>query len=304
MNIIIPKSKTKSTDICGAGKYYYIIRSDLGCYMKIGSVNRGSDISVFSLHPACKNGDHYLGGEDGSFYIIKGNSYRRVTNLTTDSSAKVYSLHPNCQGGDHYFSASDKFFIIFQERGTFRITTDMNTDLDAEEYKLHPNCKNGLYYWGLSNDCFFLKPVSEWGVEYYKCTDLGEDECIGVYSVHPDVLNFLPGGLTVTIGPSFGNWENIKATNDSNTPATWQKKINKKIGYNKEQMSQITHNWKIATSALIESGEHAKLILKLHLFFFGDFHVSTKKESCNEMIEVEEQLIFELKPNESVYLWQ
>ncbi|XDV31372.1 hypothetical protein PO909_034076 [Leuciscus waleckii] len=262
MNGIIPKSKTKGIDICGAGKYYYIIRSDLGCYMKIGSINRGSDISIFSLYLACKNGDHYLG-------------------------------------------ASGKFFIIFQERGTYRETTNINTDSDAEEYKLHPSCRNGLYYWGLSNDCFFLKPVSDWGVEYYKGTDLSNDECVGVYSVHPDVLNFLPGGLTVTIGPSFDNWENMKTiTNDSNTPVTWQKKINKNAGYDKEKMSQITHNWKIATSSLIESGEHAKLILKLHLFFFGDSHANTKNESCKEMIEVEEQLTFELKPNKSLYLWQ
>ncbi|KAK7168488.1 hypothetical protein R3I93_004713 [Phoxinus phoxinus] len=305
MNSIIPKSKIKGTDICGSGKYYYIIRSDLGCYMKIGSINRGSDISIFNLYLACKNGDHYLGDEDGFFYIIKGNSYRRVKNLTTDIGAEVHSLHPNCQGGDHYFSTSGKFFIIFQERGIYRITTNMNTDSDAEENKLHPNCRNGLYYWGLSNDCFFLKPVSDWGVEYYKGTDLSNDECVGVYSVHSDVLNFLPGGLTVTIGPSFDNWENMKTiTNDSNTPVTWQKKINKKVGYDKEKMSQMTHNWKIATSSLIESGEHAKLILKLHLFFFEDSHANTKNESCNEMIEVEEQLTFELKPNKSLYLWQ
>ncbi|KAL1250784.1 hypothetical protein QQF64_018580, partial [Cirrhinus molitorella] len=91
-------------------------------------------------------GDHYFGG-DSYFHIIKGNSCRRVTNLTTDSNAVVYSLHPNCQGGDHYFAAHGNFYIIFQEKGTYRTTTNMNLDTFAEEHTLHPNFRDGLYYW-------------------------------------------------------------------------------------------------------------------------------------------------------------
>ncbi|KAK9970038.1 hypothetical protein ABG768_028177 [Culter alburnus] len=308
MNGIIPKSKTKGTDFCGVNNYYYIIRSDLGCYMQSSNFNQGLDISIFSLHPSCQNGDHYLGHEDGYFYIIKGNSYRRVTDLTTDSDAVVYSLHPNCQGGDHYLSAFGNFYIIFRGKGTYRRTTNMNQDSYAVEYSLHPNCRIGLYYWGLPNHYYFLKPVSKWGVEYYKGTNFNKDECTAVYSVHPDVINFLPGGLSVTKGPAFGIWENIKTiSNDSNTPVTWTKKINKKVGYNKEKMTQIAHNWKIATSVSTESGELAKLIAKFHFSFsaeYGGPHVRPENESWNEMTEVEEQLTFELKPKESLYLWQ
>ncbi len=308
MQSIIPKSKTKGTDICGVDHCYYIIRSDLSCYMQSSNFKEGSDLKIFSLHPACQNGDHYLGHQDGYFYIIKGNSYRRVTDLSTDSSAVVYSLHPNCQGGDHYLSAFGNFYIIFQEKGTYRRTTNMNHDWEAVEYDLHPNCRDGLYYWGLRFHYYFLKPVSKWGVEYYKGTNFNKDECVDVYSVHPDVLNFLPGGLSITKGPSFGMWENIKTiTNDSNTPVRWQNKINKKVGYNKEKMTQITHNWKIATSASIESGALSGLIAKWQFSFsaeYGGSHVSTQKESWNELTEVEEQLSVELKPNQSVYLWQ
>ncbi|XP_026106561.1 uncharacterized protein LOC113078465 [Carassius auratus] len=133
MKGIIPKSKTKGTDFCGVNNYYYIIRSDLGCYMQSSNFNKGLDITIFGLHPACQNGDHYLGHNKGYFYIIKGNSYRRVTDLSTDSGAVVYSLHPNCQGGDHYLSAFGKFYIIFQEKGTYRRTTNMNHDWEAVE---------------------------------------------------------------------------------------------------------------------------------------------------------------------------
>ncbi|ROI52170.1 hypothetical protein DPX16_3440 [Anabarilius grahami] len=308
MNGIIPKSKAKGTDFCAEGKYHYIIRSDLGCYMQTIDVKKGLDISIFSLHPSCKDGDHYLGSKDGSFFIIKGKSFRRVNNLTTDSSAQVWSLHPNCQDGDHYLSTSGKYYIIFKAKGTYRVTKDLHQDTNSAEYKLHPDCQNGLYYWGMPNHCYFLKPVSEWGVEFCGTTDLSNDKFFGVYSVHPDVLNFLPGGLSVTKGPSFGTWENIKTiSNDSETPVKWTKKVTKKVGWNKEKMTQITHNWKISASGSIESGALAGLITKFQFSFsaeYGGSHVSTEKESWNEMTEVEEQLTFELKPKESVYLWQ
>ncbi|XP_051762710.1 uncharacterized protein LOC127519203 [Ctenopharyngodon idella] len=309
MNGIIPKSKTKGTDFCATGDWhYYIIRSDLGCYMKTRNLQQGLDISIFSLHPSCQNGDHYLGSDSDYFYIIKGNEYRKVNNLTTDSNAKVYTLHPNCRGGDYYFSASGYFYIIFQKKGTYRRTTDMTNDSESVECNLHPTCRNGLYYWGVKGEISFLKPGSKWGVEFYTGTDLSKDNPIGVYSVHPDVLNFLPGGLSVTIGPSFGIWENIKTIfNDRKSPVTWTKKINKKVGYNKEQMTQITHNWKIAASVSNESGDLAGLIAKCQFSFsaeYGGSHVSTENESWNEMTEVEEQLTFELKPQERLYLWQ
>ncbi len=124
---------------------------------------------------------------------------------------KVYSLHPNYQGGDNYFSTFGScYHIIFQEKGTYRITTDLHKDTNGVEYKLHPSCRNGLYYWGMPNRCFFLMPVSDWGVEFCGSKDISKDQSFGVYSVHPDILNFLPGGLSITKGPAFGIWENIK----------------------------------------------------------------------------------------------
>ncbi|XP_051762702.1 uncharacterized protein LOC127519197 isoform X3 [Ctenopharyngodon idella] len=305
---IIPKTETKGVDFCEMKNYFYIIRSDFGCYMRTRNLNKGSDVSIFNLHLSCKDGDHYIGHEDGHFYIIKGNKYRRVKDLTTDSNAIMYDLHPNCQGGDHYFSADGKFYIIFKEKSIYRKTTDLSKDSNAEEYKLHASCRNGLYYWGHIHRFYFLKPGSEWGVEFCSSTDFSKDKFSGVYSAHPDVLNFLPGGLSITKGPAFGNWENIKTiTNDSNTLVKWTKKINKKVGYNKEKMSQITRSWKIDTTASIGTGELAKLIAMCQFSFsaeFGGSNVNTENESWNKMTEEEEELTFDLKPQERLYLWQ
>ncbi|XP_048048482.1 uncharacterized protein LOC125269595 [Megalobrama amblycephala] len=305
---IIPKTETKGVDFCEMKNNFYIIRSDFGCYMKTRSLNKGSGVSIFNLHLSCKDGDHYIGHENGYFYIIRGNEYRKVKDLTTDREGKMYKLHPNCQGGDHYFSANGKFYIIFKKRGIYRRTTDMTENWHPVEYKLHPDCSKGIYYWGHTHSLYFLRPGSDWGVQYCGSKDFSTDKFSVVYSAHSDVLNFLPGGLSVTKGPVFGIWENIKTmTNDSNTAVEWTKKINKKVGYNKKKMSEITHSWKIDASASIETGGLAKLIAQCQFSFsaeYGGSHVSTESESWNTMTEEEEELKFKLEPKQSVYLWQ
>ncbi|XP_056604679.1 uncharacterized protein LOC130421043 [Triplophysa dalaica] len=307
MRDIIPKNKIKGVDFCGDESFTYIIRSDLGCYMRASDLHGGSDLTMFKLHPSCQHGDHYLAVSPGGFYIIKGKSYRRVSDLSTDADAEVKDLHPDFQGADHYLSFSTGFLIIFQAKGTYTMAIDLSYNLYKLQFKLHPEYSNGLYHWGLGADCCFLKPVSEWGVEYYTCKD--PDKPDGqVYSVHPDVVNFLPGGLSITQGPAFGRWETIKTiSNDSDTPVTWRKKIIKKVGYNKEKMTQITNNWKFGALATIESGDLSALIAKVQFSLSADYggsQVNTVKETWDEVTEVEEELTLELKPHKSFYLWQ
>lgn len=306
---IVPKSKAKGVDFCGSSYYYYIIRSDLGCYLQSSDFSKGSDLTIFNLHPSCQNGDHYLANKDGNFYIIKGKFYRKVTDLSRDDSAVIASLHPNCQGGDNYLAAFGFFYIIFKERGVYRKTSDLSLDSNAVEYKLHPNCSNGLYYWGLPDNYYFLKPDSQGGVEYYKGSNFNKDQCVAVYSVHPDVVNFLPGGLSITKGPTFGRWQKIKhISNNSTTPVTRNEKVTKEVGYSKEKMTRITHNWKMNGSSLsLEPGDLTSLITKYQFSLsteYGGLRVNTEKERWDEVTKVEEGLTFELKPGESLNLWQ
>ncbi|XP_055061626.2 uncharacterized protein [Misgurnus anguillicaudatus] len=317
MKGIIPRSKTKGVDICAGKEQCYIIRSDLGCYMQTSDLNKGSNISIFSLHPSCQNGEHYFADKFGHFYIIKGELCRRVTDLSTDADAEVYNLHPELQGADHYLSVDDTFFIIFQESGTFKQTQVFFNPVfffvRPSPYlmvnpKLTSKYSEGLYFWGLSDGLCFLKPVSEWGVEYCKISNLEKEERLQVFSLHPDVVNFLPGGLSITRGPAFGRWEIIKTIrNDSDATGKWGKKITTKVGYNKETMKQMTHNWKIETSFLIKCKDLSELIAKLQFSFsaeYGGSYVDTKQESWNEATEVEEELTLKLKPRQCIYIWQ
>ncbi|XP_064417962.1 uncharacterized protein LOC135358294 [Latimeria chalumnae] len=303
---IVPKKNARGVDFCSQGGYYYIVRSDLGCYMESYDFNKGSNLVVKSLHPACQGGDHYL-AYYSYFYIIKGNSYRCVTNMSDDADATVYELHPNCQGGDHYLCTYGNFYIIFQDKGTYRCTSDMRYDSEAVEHSLHPDYRSGLYFWAEANYFNFIKPVDEWGVQFYRVTDLSKDE-VTTFSFHPDVINFMPGGLSVTQGPAFGIWEVVKTIkNDSNSTITWTKKINKKEGYEKEKMSSLEHNWNVSIGASYQSGTLIETIAKYQFSLqaeYGGAAVNTENENWSSVTEIEESVSVTLKAGEKIYVWQ
>ncbi|XP_069841170.1 uncharacterized protein [Dendropsophus ebraccatus] len=304
---IVPQKLAKGVDICATDKYFYIVRSDLNCYMRSTNFNRGEDLVIYKLHPACRGGNHYLAHEDEFFYILKGNSYRRVTNMNTDSDAVVYTLHPKCQGGDYYLSAFNHFYIIYQSRGIYRKTKNLNKDEDSEEFPLHPSCKDGLYYFGIADHYYFVKPHDEWGIQYLKSTNFNTNDNPETFSFHPNVISFLPGGLGVTMGASFGNWVCIKTiSNDSNTPIQWQKKITKTIGYEKEKMSSVESKWNVATTVSAETGGLTATIAKSQFSVtaeYGGCNVNTDRESWNQATQVEETITATLQPNQKIYVW-
>ncbi|XP_069490139.1 uncharacterized protein [Ambystoma mexicanum] len=305
---IVPKSKAPGVDLCGVKDYYYIVRSDMNCYMKSSNFNKGKDLNVYSLHQSCRGGEHYLAYQDDLFYILKGTNYRRVSNMNTDSDAVVYSIHPNCQGGDHYLSAFGYIYVIFQNKGTYRRVTSLNTDGDAEEYSLHPECRNGLYYWGVQNYYYFVKPHDEWGVQYYRCTNFNTNEDGTSMSFHNDVINFLPGGLSLTLGPAYGIWDCIKTmSNDSQTAITWSKKITRKVGYTREKMSSIEHNWNVSMTASYSAGDLTAAFAKYQFSVtaqYGGSSVNTETENWSEATDVEESVNLTLQPGQKMYVWQ
>nr|XP_014351558.1 PREDICTED: uncharacterized protein LOC106705925 [Latimeria chalumnae] len=304
---IVPKKNAQGVDFCAQSGYYYIVRSDLGCYMLSSDFSNASNLDVYSLHPSCQGGDHYL-ADSGYFYIIKGNSCRRVTNMTNDTDAIVYELHPNCEGGDYYLCNSGNFYIIFQDKDTYRCTSDMRYDSVAVDHSLHPNYSNGVYFWAEANYFNCIKPVDEWGVQFYRVTNLSKDEGVTTFSFHPDVMNFLPGGLSITQGPAFGIWESIKSiTNNSETPITWTKKIKKKEGYEKERMSRLEQKWNVSIGSSYQSGALIEAIAKYQFSLtaeYGGKAVDTEKEDWNSVTEVKESVSVTLQPNQKMYVWQ
>ncbi|XP_028408059.1 uncharacterized protein LOC114530657 [Dendronephthya gigantea] len=305
---IVPHSIAKGVDICGDdNNYLYIVRSDAGVYMQSDNLNKGGNIEVFDLHYACQWGDHYL-ANDGYFYIVQKDSYRRVTNMNTDADAVVYSLHPHCQGGDHYFSMSGSFYIVYKDRDIYRRTSNMNNDQDAVEYSLNHDCGDGLYYWGYGDYVYFVKPVGEWGPLYHKTSNLNRDSDSNDYSFATDVVNFLPGGIAITKGPAFGEWKLLKSfENESKTPVEWTKEISHQKGAERSKLSSIEHNWNIKVSASYKSGDIAAAFAKYQFSLsasYGGKSVDTTTESWKEVTTVTEKVSLSVAPGQQVYFWQ
>lgn len=306
---IVPKSaeEARGIDFCGTKHDYYIIRSDLGVYMRSANFHEGNDIKIYSLSPACQWGDHYLATKD-QYYIIKGNEYRRVTNMNEDKDAVVYSLHPNCRGGSHYYSAFGNYYIVFADKGVYRRVENMNTDKGAVEYSIHEAFRDGLYFWGTTDYVYCLKQAGEWSVPYHRSTNMNLDENPATFSVHESVLNFIPGGIAQTDGKAFGYWHNIKSfANETDVTVDWKRTITKTVGFTRSEMSSIEHNWSIEAGAQYQSGLLSEAISKYQFSLkvqYGGKSVNTEQQQWSNITEESETLNLHIPPRSEVYIWQ
>ncbi|KYO48251.1 uncharacterized protein LOC109283178 [Alligator mississippiensis] len=306
---IVPRKEAPGTGVFRKSNGDYIIRSDLGCYLRTQFLETGHSTEIRDLHPSCRDGEHYLGSErDPNIYIIKRDSYRVVQDLSTDQGAKVYELHPNCRGGDHYMKCSNFFLILFCERGVMRGVGNLSTDYEGEDVPLHPQCRLGLYYFGIANFRAFIKMDERWGTQFYLYKNMTTATLAAVYSIHPSVLNFLTGGLALTNGSSSGSWHCIKTlSNDSDVPVSWTHMITRKVGFAKEKVSSIERNWQVCASVALKAGELTAAIVKAQLALSGHYggsNVKTEQEDWTEAREEEETLQATLQPKQNLYVWQ
>ena len=312
---IVPKSapEARGTDFCGDKNSFYIIRSDVGVYMRCEDIHAGKDIKIHRLSEACRWGDHYL-ATDSHFYIIKGDEYRRVTDLSKDEEAVVYSLHRNCRGGSGYYFAFGYWYIMFTNRGTYRRVSNMNKDEDAVEYKIHQAFQDGIYFWGTNDYVYCLKQAGKWGVTYHRSTNMNLNKDADNVTVHESVLKFLPGGMAHIHGKVFGNWKEVKCIgNDTNITSEWEKKVKKTVGFDRSKMSSIELEWSIEMGVSEEVGikaqasELLKGLCKVQYSLkekFGGKMVDTEQLKWSVTTEEEETLKLKIPPNSKLYVWQ
>ncbi|KAA0721532.1 hypothetical protein E1301_Tti022552 [Triplophysa tibetana] len=271
----------KGVDICGIRYNCYIIRAYLGYYLRITDLKDASNLTLCDLHHSCV-GEHYVGHINDSIYIIKENSYRRVTNLTTDTGRDCKPIHSNYHNGDYYFSVKGKFYIVFKDQKIYKTTSKL-TSPDCQEYPLNDDYSDGLYYWGRSFHFYIMSMTDNWGVQFIKASDFSSGNKEWFNSVHKDILDFLPGGLSLTTGPTVGTWERVRALkNDTNEPISFKESIKRKVGYNKETVTKITHNWNVKLSAKVKVNELAMLIANAQLSLdteYGGSFLKVEKEN-------------------------
>uniref|UniRef100_A0A8D0GU97 Uncharacterized protein n=1 Tax=Sphenodon punctatus TaxID=8508 RepID=A0A8D0GU97_SPHPU len=311
---LVPQKESKGTDIFRNSSGTFIVRSDLGCYMICESLDSNHNIRIERLHPACQDGNHYVNSWESLknphpyTTIIKGTSMRTVSNLTTDSGPIVSEMHPNCRGGDYYMTVNDLHYVLFLSKGKFHVSSDLSKDTRAADYPLHTDCQKGLYYFGIYDKPALIKVDENWGPQYYQYSNFETGELQLFRSIHPDVLTFLPGGLALTQGASFGAWNLLKMLyNESESTVTWDYQITVTVGYNRKTMSSIEHNWKISSEVSAEPGWLTKLICKAQVKLtaeYGGKSIRVDEETWSETKQTQESVRVSLGPNQKIYLWQ
>ena len=316
---LLEHTKAKGIDICGSDSSIYIIRSDLGCYMRIDvyGLDKPQKLNIFPLNPYCAGGDHYA--NDGKlFYIIRDNSFIKVNDLSfpIDNSSSPQSLHQSCQNGDHYLYTNGSFFIINEKSNTYIAVSDLSTGETSEPPGTIYEGNRGIYYYGMPTTSGLkfgvVHQANNWGVPFSMLESLtqGGDDRIML----PDIINFFPGGLSTTFGPTESSWKPVQSfTNKSKAELTWSKSITKTVGYNRSRFQSMENSWSVSSTVSMgtkfEAGIDDLCKASVETQFSlsasaGGKSVRSDQEDWNEQYTTEEKVELAIPPGGSVYVWQ
>ncbi|KAJ6651801.1 hypothetical protein lerEdw1_016478 [Lerista edwardsae] len=270
-----------------------VVRPDLNCYLLLPSLPTLPCAELRPLHPLLKGGEHYFGSRwHDSIYVVRDNKFMEAPDLSSKPS-KAQLLHPSCCGGQHYLIVSSGSFVIILSRGTVAAVTNLATG------EPDPSLDPGHHQWSKE------KMESKRSYLYWQLWDNFTES---VFTLHPGVLNFLPGGLGLTKGAATGSWELLNIFhNYSDTPVTKTQGIFRKVGYAKEQLADVGQGW---TASLTESPEPGLLTVALAKAQFalpthyGGLGVNPEQEAWEELHEEETIVEFSLQPEEAAYVWQ
>jgi len=306
---IVPKNSSyaRGIDICASKKYVYIIRSDLGLYMRTTSINQGSDMEVFKLHDALAWGDGYMLDDKGKwFYIVKGDTIHYCKDLTSDKDGKTKTLLSPYQGGDYYFCGESTFYVLFGS--SFRSTDNMYKHSRYDWGSMASAFNDGIYFWCQQSCINCLVQPGEWGPTYtYNYNPVTTGARTG-NTISMDVVNFLPGGVAQSNGKSYGNWQLLKSqANDLDSSYDWTYHIGLQAGFNYSVMSSITNSWNINANASMDSGTLTKLLCQFQFSLdvqYGGSKTNTTSADWNVLGTIDSTIEKTIQPGEAVYVWQ
>ncbi|KAF7234883.1 Phosphonates import ATP-binding protein PhnC 2 [Varanus komodoensis] len=302
MAAIAPRTDSPGTDIFTTRHGSFIIRSDLGCFLQALDFCSGEALKVWDLHPACRGWDHYVGDPTSSvIYLLRGDSFCKVLDLNSEPPSSTFPLHPSCQGGDHYASCEGHFLIFFLERGVVLSVADLATGAMATEVCLEATLLDGLYYYGAdAHHVACWRMDEENSLRGHLFTPAAEHA--GSFSVHPDVIAFLPGGLSVIHGPAFGAWECLKLiSNATDLPMPSTHEITRQVGCSKLAFSQ-----KYDVSGSVDPESLAISLLQRQFCLpvaYGGLGLQTEQEEWESVAEEGEPLRVILQPRQKLYWW-
>ncbi|XP_074838581.1 uncharacterized protein LOC142004789 [Carettochelys insculpta] len=298
---VVPRADSPGTDVFASPGGFFVVRSDLGCFLCVPHCHAPEAPKLRSLHPACRGGAHYV-GDGACVCILRGDTFHRTTDLSAAPSPDPFPLHPSCRGGDHYASWGGCFSIIFLARGVVLSVADLTTGAEAEETPLEPASRCGLYYY--APDAFhlaFLHVDEERGLRSQVFSSSGHQEDL---PVHADVTSFFPGGLALVHGGTFGTWECIKLIqNETDGPLPGSYEITRQVGHAEEKLA----NWTFSAAGSPAPSDLSVALLQAQFSLppaYGGLGLQTGQEEWEAVAEEEEELRVILQPHQKLFWWQ
>lgn len=300
---IVPRAGTPGTDVFATPDGFFVVRSDLGCFLRAPAGPAPAGAEICRLHPACRGGDHYVGEASGAAVcILRGEAFQRTADLGAAPGPEAFPLHPACRGGDHYVSGGGRFVVLFLARGVALSVADLSTGAGAEETPLDPAARCGLYYYAPDATRLALLRVD---AQRGLCTQVGSGSGPGeVLPVPAAVASFLPGGLALVHGAAFGAWECIqRLENDTDGPLPGSYELSRPVGY----VEQKWADWTFSPAGAPAPTDLAGALLRAQFALppaYGGLGLRTEQEEWEAAAEEGEELRIILQPRQKLYWWQ
>ncbi|XP_067399550.1 uncharacterized protein [Emydura macquarii macquarii] len=300
---IAPRALCPGTDVFATPHGFFVVRSDVGCFLQAPACHAPGTVAIQGLHPACRGGHHYVGEASGTAVcILRGDTFHRAPDLSAAPSPGALPLHLTCRGGDHYASWGGRFSIVFLARGVVLSVADLTTGAEAEETPLAPAARHGLYYYAPgATHLAFLAMDEQQGLCSQICSSTGHRE---VLPVHADVASFLPSGLASVHGSAFGAWERVQLIqNETDEPLPGSHEITRKVGRVEEKLA----NWTFAGASSPAPVELSVALLQAQFSLppaYGGLGLRTEQEEWEAVVEEGEELRVILQPRQKLYWWQ
>ena len=184
---------------------------------------------------------------------------------------------------------------------------DLCTLSDHEMKNLHHSYRNGLYYFG-AHDTICVITQNDYEVLHHTTRHLNRKSMHRF--VYPDVINFLPGGLSISFGTAYARWELLKCfDNSSATAVQCSQPIPKKVGYNRALFHSLEQNWSISTSVSMATSYNPNFLIQALLQkqfqlpkSYGGTELETSQEDWREEHTANEEIALCLAPRQLAYI--
>ena len=216
--------------------------------------------------------------------------------------------------GDNYLYDGQQYVIISGDKYTSvdRLTSTKSCISGT----LSSSFTGGLYYYGASTGTdlggLFAIIQNDVGVMFARISKPSDASAM-IFAVYPDVIDFLPGGLSVDFGVSTPKWVIIKSVTNSSKSSKleWSESIEKTSGYKKSHFQSLENSWSIGSGFTMGTSFEFDFLVKATIeaqfslsTSFGGVSVQTAQEDWNEAHTTTEHISVTIEPKKSIYIWQ